>query len=331
LGRGCGRSCRFCAAGYVYRPPRVHDESRLRLSVEDALEACPQVGLMSAAVTDVPGIEHITSSIARSGKRFSVSSLRADTLTEELLADLRQVGQKTVAIAPEAGSERLRRVINKHLTQDQITLAVTRIARAGDFSIRLYFLIGLPTEARPDVEGIVDLVRVVKHHMIRESARRGRIGQIRLSVNCFVPKPFTPFQWFPLEHVSSLKEKQTWLRGALSREGGVKIGFDLPKWAYVQALLSMGDRRVGRILMKTHQLNGNWKKAFPFSEVNPDFFVYRPKGTEETLPWDFIDHGLRKAYLIGEYKLAMKEKESDICRVGDCSRCGVCPAGSARG
>jgi len=324
LGRGCGRSCRFCAAGYVYRPPRMHRESEITASIDRALERCDQVGLLAASVSDIPGIENITSLIVKRGKAFSVSSLRADSITQGLLDHLKQAGQKTLTIAPEAGSERLRRVTNKHLTGDRITDTVTLISETSDFSIRLYFLIGLPTETKNDVAEIVDLVKLIKHNMVKASAPRGRIGQIRLSVNCFVPKPFTPFQWFPLEQLSSLKEKQKWLKKSLAKEGGIKVNTDLPKWAYVQALLSMGDRRVGAILLRAHESGGDWTKALRFSETNPDFFVYRPKGLEEVLPWDFIDHGITKKHLISEYKLALKEKESDVCHVGECYRCGVC-------
>jgi len=323
-GRGCGRSCRFCAAGYVYRPPRFHEESVLRSSIVNALERCDQVGLVSAALSDVPGIEDLTSMIVELGKHFSVSSLRADALTPALLHHLDQAGQRTLAIAPEAGSDRLRRLINKHLTREQIISAVNLIAGTGPFSLRLYFLLGLPTETGEDVAEIVELVKVIRHHMIKESAPRGRIGRIRLSVNCFVPKPFTPFQWFPLEDFSSLKEKQKRLRKALTRMGGVDVNFDVPKWAYVQTLLSMGDRRVGSILLRVHKSGGNWTKALRHSDVNPDFFVYRPREYEELLPWDFVDHGIKKRHLIHEYQLALEEKESDICDVGNCFRCGVC-------
>ncbi len=324
LGRGCGRSCRFCAAGYVYRPPRFHDQNKLVDCVEKALEDGQEIGLLSTAVSDTPGIERITRMIVEKGGTFSVSSLRADTLTESLLENLKNAGQRTLAIAPEAGSDRLRQVINKHLSEDQIIEAVQRIARTGHFDLRLYFMIGLPTETKDDVEGIVDLVKVIKHHIVKESRTRGRIGHIKLSVNCFIPKPFTPFQWFPMEQVKSLKAKQKWLKKALGREGGIKVSFDLPKWAYVQTLLSMGDRRVGAILSSVHQRDENWTKAFRHSELNPDFFVYRPRDSEETLPWDFIDNGIRKEHLLKEYKLALKGRESDVCRVGDCDRCGVC-------
>ena len=324
LGRGCGRSCRFCAAGYVYRPPRVRDAASLQKTLDKTLKQRDQVGLLSAAVSDVPGIEDLTAFIIKKGGRFSVSSLRADSLTPRLVEHLRQAGQKTLAIAPEAGSERLRRVINKHLTREQIMEAARSIARIESFAIRLYFLVGLPTETKEDISEIVNLVKGIKHHMIKESAPRGRIGPIRLSVNCFIPKPATPFQWFSMDQMVSLKEKQKWLKKTLAKEGGVKVSFDVPKWAYVQTLLSVGDRRVATILSRCHELNGDWTKALRYSDVNPDFFVYRPKGLDEVLPWDFIDHGINKEYLIREYEMALEEKESDVCRVGECMRCGIC-------
>ena len=324
LGRGCGWSCRFCAAGYVYRPPRFHEEAELTPVLEEALEKGEPLGLMSACVSDVPGIENLTRLVTEKGGRFSVSSLRADSLTPVLVEHLWKAGQRSIAIAPEAGSERLRRVVNKHLSREQIIDAVRMIAKTGDFSLRLYFLIGLPTETRDDVDEILSLVKLIKHHMVKESATRGRIRQIKLSVNCFIPKPFTPFQWFPMEEESILKEKQRWLKKALAKEGGVKVSFDVPKWAYVQTLMSMGDRRVSSLLLASHHHGEDWKQAFRNSELNPDFFVYRPKGLEEVLPWDFIDHGIRKEHLIREYKLALNAKESDTCRVGACKACGIC-------
>jgi radical SAM superfamily enzyme YgiQ (UPF0313 family) len=324
LGRGCGHSCRFCAAGYVYRPPRIHAESKLRSRLNDVMEESDRIGLLSASISDIPGIDKITGLIIEKEGNFSISSLRADSLTQDLLNHLKMVGQKTLAIAPEAGSERLRRVINKHLTRDQITDTARLIARTGEFALRLYFLMGLPTETKDDVAQILDLVKSIKHQVIKESSTRGRIGQIKLSVNCFVPKPFTPFQWFPMESVSLLREKQRFLKKAVAKEGGVKVNFDVPRWAYIQSLFSMGDRRVGSMLMLSHEHEGDWSRAFRFSEINPDFFVHRPKGLDEILPWDFIDHGIHKEFLIKEYKLALKEQESDVCHVGECDRCGVC-------
>lgn len=324
VGRGCGRSCRFCAAGYVYRPPRYLNEEDITGCIEKADALCSRVGLLSASVLDTPGINRIAENILEADRSFSVSSLRADLLTPEILELLKKAGQKHLAIAPEAGSERLRKVINKHLTLKQIINAVRLIARAGNFSLRLYFLIGLPTETKEDIRAIHELVRVIKHHMVKESKKRGSIGLIKLSVNCFIPKPFTPFQWFPMESVKSLKEKQRWLRNVFRKEGGVSISFDVPKWAYLQALLSAGDRRTGSILKLALEYDNDFAKVYKNSDLNTDFFVHRSRSTDEMLPWDFIDHGIRKEFLIKEYKLALRETESDICSVGSCSRCGVC-------
>jgi hypothetical protein len=174
------------------------------------------------------------------------------------------------------------------------------------------------------VEDILRLVKDIKHHMVREASTRGKIRQIKLSINSFIPKPFTPFQWFPLEEVTTLKKKQRWLSKALGKEGGIKASFDVPKWAYVQSLLSMGDRRVSAILTAVHQCDGDWSRAFRSTDLNPDFFVYRSKSLDEVLPWDFIDHGIRKEHLIKEYNLALREEESDTCRIGQCRRCGIC-------
>lgn len=327
LGRGCSRSCRFCAAGYVYRPPRSRPLPEILSSLEGSLSDEKRFGLLAPSICDIPGIHEITGHILAGGGSFSLSSLRADALSGEMIEQLRQSGQQTIAIAPEAGSERLRRVINKHLSEEQIIQAVRLIARAGNFSIRLYFLIGLPTETGEDVAGVLDLVKHIKHWLVKESRTRGNIGQLRLSINCLIPKSFTPFQWLPMEDLKTLKEKQKWLKKMLGREGGIKVSFDVARWAYVQALLSLGDRRAGSILRLAHEHRGDWAKAFRFSEINPDFFVYRPKDLNEILPWDFLDHGIRKEHLIREYRLALRGEESDTCHPGECFRCGVCRDG----
>jgi len=185
-------------------------------------------------------------------------------------------------------------------------------------------LIGLPTEKTEDVKAIVDHVKSIRHNLIKESRGNKRIGRIRLSINCFIPKPFTPFQWFPMDSIASLKEKQNMIKRELMGEGGIAISFDVPKWAYLQTLLSMGDRRVGQMLLNAHENKGDWKKTFRSSEINPDFFVYRAKDPDKILPWDFIDHGIEKSFLQREYNLALDSIESPACVVGSCTRCGVC-------
>jgi radical SAM superfamily enzyme YgiQ (UPF0313 family) len=324
LNRGCGYSCRFCAAGYIYRPPRVIEEEDVFASIDEILDEDKRLGLISPSASDFPWIEKLTSRILEKGGDFSLSSLRADSLTKGLLENLGGSSQKTLTIAPEAGSDRLRRAINKKLTTDQIIDAIILIARAGFFHLKLYFMIGLPTETRGDIKAIVTLVRSIRHHLIKESRGRKRIGRMRLSINCFVPKPFTPFQWFPMDDVNSLKEKQRLLKRALSGEGGIGVSFDVPKWAYIQSLLSMGDRRVGHMLLSAHRNNGDWKRTFQSSDINPDFFVYRVKELDEKLPWDFIDHGIQKSFLQEEYNLALASEESPRCIPGSCTRCGVC-------
>ncbi len=324
LTRGCGHACRFCAAGYVYRPPRNFPLDEVIFCLEEILEKYKRVGLVSSSVSDFPETEKVTGFILDKGGGFSISSIRADAVTEDFAAYLQRAGQKTVTIAPETGSERLRRVINKGLTNEQIIRAVQILTQKAHFHIKLYFMIGLPTETREDVREMVELVKTIRHHIIKKSRGRSKIGRIRLSVNCFVPKPFTPFQWFPMDTVKSLKAKQRDLKSAVSKLGGVSISFDVPKWAYIQTLFSMGDRRVGRMLLDAHENNWDWNKVFRNSDLNPDFFVYRQRELDEILPWDFIDHGIRKSILQEEYRLSLASKESPACNVGACNRCGVC-------
>ncbi|MFW6114735.1 MAG: radical SAM protein [Thermodesulfobacteriota bacterium] len=324
LNRGCGTGCRFCAAGFVYRPPRLYQEADLKECLGEVVAENQRLGLVSPSVSDVPNIEALTGYIVERGGCFTTSSLRASSLSEKLLANLSKGRQKTLTIAIETGTDRLRKVINKKLTNKEILDAVIRIARSGFFHLKLYFMIGLPTETKEDIKAIVSLVKSIRHHIIKESKGRKKIGRLRLSINCFIPKPFTPFQWLPMDTVDSLKEKQRFLKKALSQEGGVTVGVDVPRWAYIQSLLSLGDRRVGRLLLSTHTNGGNWKQTFRSSDLNPDFFVYRQKALDEILPWDFIDHGINKSYLKDEYRLALSATESPACAVGACTRCGVC-------
>jgi len=201
----------------------------------------------------------------------------------------------------------MRRVIRKGFTEEDILQAVEILASREMASLRLYFMVGLPTEQREDVKAIVELTKRIRHHLRKQSPQGKRSMKLTLSLNSFVPKPATPFQWHPLEELRSLNEKIQAVKNGLRKEKGVSVTADLPKWAYLQNLLSRGDRRVGKLLLAAHRFGGNWPQAYRSVDVNPDFYVYRRRNVEEILPWDFIDDGIEKGYLWKEYQEALKE------------------------
>jgi radical SAM superfamily enzyme YgiQ (UPF0313 family) len=170
-------------------------------------------------------------------------------------------------------------------------------------------MVGLPEEGKEDVKAIIDLTRKIQHHALVKSPGKKKAERITVSVNSFVPKPGTPFQWHPFEELPSLNEKIKWIKGGFRKDRNISVIADLPKWAYLQNLLSRGDRRVGRLLLAAHKLGGNWPQAYRSVDVNPDFYVYRERTFEEILPWDFIDQGVKKEYLWKEYQAALQEGE----------------------
>ncbi|MGE5174086.1 MAG: radical SAM protein, partial [Betaproteobacteria bacterium] len=254
----------------------------------------------------------------------SVSSLRADSVSEALIARLAKSGHKTISIAPEAGSERLRKVINKGITESDILRAADMIFGRGILNLKLYFIIGLPTETNEDMDAVIALAEKVREVQLKHARPMGRIGRITLSVNSFVPKPFTPFQWEPMEPVESLNKKIRFLEKAVKKIGNMNIIHDLPKWEYVQAILSRGDRRAGKLVAIAHTTGGDWKKAAIAAGIDTDFYVSRRRAFDEALPWDFIDIGVRKEYLRNEYERALEGKFTPPCKVGVCKTCGVC-------
>jgi len=322
LGRGCSRGCRFCAAGFIYRPPRDRQAADLLPQIDSGVEAGRKIGLVGAAVSDHPEVRDLCHKILAGGGEMGIGSLRADSLDAQLANFLAQGGVKTVALAPEAGSERLRRVINKGLTDEDLVQAAIALAQAGIQQLRLYFMVGLPTETLDDVREIARLTKYLQHRVVKESRGKKKFRQLTLSLASFVPKPSTPFQWVPFGDVKELKQRQKLVRQELAGLKEVRVHTDLPKWAYTQALLARGDRRVGDMLLLAQE--HGWPKALRKSPVNPDFFVYRERPPEELFPWDFLDHGLDKQYLWEEYELALAEKESPPCQPEVCRRCGVC-------
>jgi radical SAM superfamily enzyme YgiQ (UPF0313 family) len=324
VGRGCGRGCRFCAAGFVYRPVRFQRPQRIVASVLKTQVPRGKVGLVSAAVSDHPEIEAMCLELRRAGAALTLSSLRADSLTPALLGTLRESGLRTVALAPEAGSDRLRRVINKNLTEAQILDAVTAVADSGIANVRLYFMIGLPTETDEDIAAIIQLVKGIKHRQLVIGRGRGRLGTITVSVNSFVPKPSTPFQWVPLCHLDLLKQRIKKIKRGLGSVANVRVHADVPRWAYIQALLSRGDRRLAPLLTAVVENGGNWAQAMRRVNVNPDFYVYRERGKDELFPWDFIDRGVSRDYLWEEWENALAGKVTPACDPENCRVCGAC-------
>jgi radical SAM superfamily enzyme YgiQ (UPF0313 family) len=326
IGRGCGRACRFCAAGFVYRPVRFQGRDAVTRAALGSHLPGGRVGLVSAAVSDHPEIEAICLELRRAGAPLAVSSLRADSLNPTLLDALRESGLRTLAIAPEAGSDRLRRVLNKDLTEDEILDAVTAVADAGIPNVRLYFMVGLPTETEEDVAGIIQLVKGIKHRLLTAGRGRGRLGTITLSLNSFVPKPATPFQWCPFGDLDVLKRRIKKVKRGLGSVANVRIHADVPRWAYLQALLARGDRRIAPLLTAVVESGGTWAQAMKRVNVNPGFYVYRERAKEEIFPWDFIDHGVRRDYLWSEYEQALAGRLTPPCEPEHCNRCGVCGA-----
>jgi radical SAM superfamily enzyme YgiQ (UPF0313 family) len=262
------------------------------------------IGLVGAAVSDLPGIRDLCRKFLNTDVRIAFSSLRADRLAPELVAALKHSRVKTATIAPEAGTQRMRNVINKGISEDDVLNAARDLVENGIPNLRLYFMVGLPTENDVDVEGIISLCKRIKHRFLKSSRARKRIGEITVSLNCFVPKPFTPFQWVAMDEIKGLKHKIKKIKIDLKKVPNLRVHADVPRWAYIQALFARGDRRVADVLTLSHVNRGNWAQTLKTTPINPDFYVYRRRNFEELLPWDFIDHGIKKSFLWKEYQKA---------------------------
>jgi len=307
VNRGCPRGCRFCAACFVYHPFRSRSLPVLEPVAKQGLAEEHRIGLTGTAVSDYPDLLPLCQGILSQRGGISLASIRVDAIRGPLVQCLREGQVQTVALAPEAGSERLRKVLRKGYTEEEILKSIDILVENGLSQIKCYFLIGLPSETDEDVRAIVRLAKQVRHEIL--SHRKGQKGKWRvvLSVNPFVPKPATPFQWVALEEVGELKRKLKMIQREIKGEKGMELIHDLPKWAYIQALLSKGDRRVGKILMAACRYQGDWNKALRETDINPDFYVYRKRDLDEIFPWDFIDHGIPKEKLREEYIKAMEE------------------------
>ncbi len=315
--RGCGRHCRFCVVGYAMLPPRFKSQDTV-VGTYDNVGLSERVGLVGASVYDHPDCETMTSDLVAKGIKYNVSSLRADTITDLLVENMYKGGQKSITIAPEAGSERLRGFINKVLTADQIRSAVEKAIRAGVRRVKLYYMVGIPSETMEDVEGICETAEMIRHEYGPE--------RISLSVSCHVPKPGAPFMWVGQDPQPLLQQKVDHIRGRLRKYGNVKVLGESPRIAKIEATMARGDRRASALVYESYRQGSYSKSVLRDSGVSPAFFADRPREFDEVFPWDLIDLGFPKSYLWKEWQRALKMQFDPPCDVASCSRCGLCPS-----
>lgn len=321
VARGCGRHCRFCMAGYCFRVPRVRPLDILKEGVDRAEKLGKKVGLMGAAISDYPEVDELVTYIRSKDMRYSCASLRADSLTQAVVDGLAESGQKTITIAPETGSERLRRVINKGISEENLRTAAQLSAKSGIQHMRLYIMIGLPTETDEDIDAIIGLAERTQAHM----AEVGCKGRLTLSINPFIPKPFTPFQWMAMDHQKSVEKKLQYIKKSLQKNRRIEVLVESPKEAYIQGVLARGDRRLGKVLAACALDRGSksFKSEMKRAGLDMDNCNYRERKFDDYLPWSHLDMGLKDGYLEQEWQRAVDEAYTPPCMEG-CKRCGVC-------
>jgi radical SAM superfamily enzyme YgiQ (UPF0313 family) len=304
--RGCANLCRFCWAGYNYLPVRAFPADRILQLAEQARPYSDRVGLVSIALCDHPEIENILTRLVDMGYSISPASLRLDDITPTILRLLRQSGERTITIAPETGSDRLRRVVNKTLTNDEILAAADMIFATGMENLKLYFMIGIPTETDEDLVAIRDLTLQLRERMLAHARTRGQVGRIVGSVNPLVPKPGTAYQWLPMEDDRSIERKIARMRSLMAGIDNVYFNIKSERHSFYQALLSLGDRRVAPAIEVAERNGGNWRAAVAEAGVDADFFVFRDRSRDAVLPWDIIDGGVKDGFFRAEAEKAMR-------------------------
>ncbi|MEW5865469.1 MAG: TIGR03960 family B12-binding radical SAM protein [Bacillota bacterium] len=343
--RGCSRGCRFCQAGMVYRPVRERKLGQLCELAERLVEntGYEEISLMSLSSADYSDIRELVSKLlaryAQAGVAVSLPSLRVDSFSVGLAKEVQKGRKSGLTFAPEAGTQRLRDVINKGVTREDLLEAASAAFSAGWQSIKLYFMIGLPTENEDDLAGMVDLAKEVLARGREELRRQGvsRHPEVTVSVSSFVPKAHTPFQWHPQAPMEELVARQDYLKKHL-RGRGLKLSWHDVKASFLEAVFSRGDRRLAPAIEAAAARLGckfdawheqlrfdNWMKAFEECHIDPRFYASSHWDYEDVLPWDHISVGVSKEYLVAESKRAAEGIPTPDCRLGECVGCGVCP------
>ncbi|MFA7405699.1 MAG: radical SAM protein [Pelobacteraceae bacterium] len=290
VSRGCPRGCRFCSSGFIYGTFRQQSYDDVVALIDQGLAYRNKVGLVGAAVSDYDGIGRLCRYIVEKGAKVSVSSLRIDRIDPDMLDSLIASGHKTISLAPEGGSQRMRDMIHKNLTGDQILDACEMLIVHDILNLKLYFIIGLPDETDADLEELISLVETIRVRVMERGRANKRLGEITVSVNPFIPKPFTPFQWCGMEPIPSLERKVKLLENRLRRLPNVKLKVESLRESYLQALLSRGDRRLSAMLVEMAE-GSNFKKAAKSCGIDTNWYVQRTIGADEFLPWSIIGTG----------------------------------------
>ena len=339
--RGCTRGCRFCQAGFIYRPVREKSHERL-MELAKKLEentGYEEISLTSLSTSDYTELEDLTTELLDEMEKrkvgLSLPSLRLDSFSLDLMEKAQKVRKSGLTFAPEAGTQRLRDVINKGVNEEDLLNAVSLAFNGGWHGVKLYFMLGLPTETFEDVEGIAELAYKVvdAYRNVPKEKKGGKGVNVTVSTATFVPKAFTPFQWEPQDSIDNVSEKQRLLKDKI-RSKQITYNYHENKLSFMEAVFARGDRRINKVLIKAWELGckfdgwgehfkyEDWMKAFEECSVDPYFYATRKREYDEILPWDHIDIGVSKKFLINESKKAFEEKITPNCMV-NCSGCGA--------